>query len=239
MMSRLAFIFLASLLCAGLVNAQVAGSGTIVASGSIRGFQGSPFSADVISQHSRVLADGNRIDQETHGKLYRDSQGRTRMENENVLPTGKRYQHISIHDPQQRVTLSLDPNSRTARILHFPVPAMPTSLTSPPMPPEEERPRTSHTAEGLGHMTIEGIDAIGTRITRTIPANVIGNAQALVTVTETWRSPELNENLLVKISDPQNGDDVRKLVNIQRGEPDPTLFQIPPDYKILDTSPPQ
>ena len=96
----------------------------------------------------------------------------------------------------------------------------------------------SHISEPLGHMTIEGFDAIGTRWTHTTPANAIGNAQPLVSIREVWHSAELNTELVVKSSDPQNGETTRKLVNIQRGEPDPALFQVPADYTITDVPAP-
>ena len=117
--------------------------------------------------------------------MYRDSQGRTRTENEVLLPNGEKHEFISIHDPSQGVTISVDPSSKTARINHFPNPTERPTI-SPPAPPvpAAERPKQSHTSEQLGHMTIEGFDAIGTKMTHTIPANTIGNAQPLVSVTE-------------------------------------------------------
>jgi hypothetical protein len=42
------------------------------------GVQGAPFSAEVIDESEQFLADGNRIHRETHGRIFRDSQGRTR-----------------------------------------------------------------------------------------------------------------------------------------------------------------
>ena len=96
----------------------------------------------------------------------------------------------------------------------------------------------SHITEPLGNMTIEGFDANGTRWTHTTPANAIGNAQPLVSIREVWHSAELNTELVVKSSDPQNGETTRKLVNIQRGEPDPALFQVPADYTITDVPAP-
>lgn len=230
--------FVVLLVPGSVLTAQGAGSGPIVASGSIRGTEGRPFSADVIQQHSKVLADGNRIDQETHGKMYRDSHGRIRSENEVFFPSGERHQFISINDPSQAVTISLDPSRKTARINHHSIPGERPMPPPPPVPPQE-RPKQSHSSEQLGHMMIEGFDAIGTKWTNTTPADAIGNAQPLVSVTEMWRSPELNVELMVKNSDPQNGESVRKLVNIQRGEPDPSLFEVPADYTVTDVPAPR
>ena len=231
--------FVALLIPSSVLTAQVAGSGSMVAPGSIRGIEGKPFSADVINQLSRVLADGNRIDQETQGKMYRDSQGRIRGENEVFFSNGEKHLFISITDPSQGVTISLGPSRKTARINHHPIPGERPMPPPPPPPPVTAVPKQSHRSEQLGHMMIEGFDAVGTKWTDTVPANVIGNAQPLVSVTETWRSPELHEVLVVKNSDPQNGENVRKLVNIQRGEPDPALFQVPADYTVTDVPAPR
>src|ERR1035438_10269795 len=44
------------------------------------GVKNAPFSADVITESSHTLADGNRIRQTLNLKVYRDSEGRTRRE---------------------------------------------------------------------------------------------------------------------------------------------------------------
>ena len=59
--------------------------------------------------------------------------------------------------------------------------------------------------EKLPARNIEAVMAEGTRTTRTIPAGAIGNEQPLVTVTEEWRSPELQVLVLTRTSDPRTG----------------------------------
>jgi hypothetical protein len=44
------------------------------------GVKNAPFSADVITESSHTLADGNHIRQTVNAKAYRDSDGRTRRE---------------------------------------------------------------------------------------------------------------------------------------------------------------
>ena len=85
--------------------------------------------------------------------------------------------------------------------------------------------------ESLGTQVIEGVTAEGTRVTRTIPAGTIGNEKPLVITAETWRSAELQIVVLSKRSDPRFGETVYKLTDIRRGEPDPSLFQVPKDAK--------
>jgi hypothetical protein len=86
--------------------------------------------------------------------------------------------------------------------------------------------------ESLGKQTIEGVEAEGQRITVTIQAGKIGNERPIVTVNERWYSPELQTVVLSKNSDPRIGETTFKLINIDRNEPDPSLFQVPADYTV-------
>ena len=85
-------------------------------------------------------------------------------------------------------------------------------------------------SESLGTQTIEGVSAEGTRTTRTIPAGEIGNERPLEITSEVWTSPDLKMVVLSKRNDPRIGETVYKLTNIQRAEPDPSLFQVPSGF---------
>ncbi|HLJ26691.1 MAG TPA: hypothetical protein VKY85_08270 [Candidatus Angelobacter sp.] len=93
--------------------------------------------------------------------------------------------------------------------------------------------------ESLGTQVIEGITAEGKRDTRTIPAGAIGNEKPIVITSETWTSPELQEVVLSKRNDPRFGETVYKLTGITRGEPDPSLFQPPSNFKKDLPAPPK
>jgi hypothetical protein len=86
--------------------------------------------------------------------------------------------------------------------------------------------------EQLGTQTIEGVAAEGTRVTFTIAAGKIGNERPIVTVNERWYSQELQTVVLSKNSDPRMGETTYRLTNIDRSEPDPSLFQVPADYTV-------
>jgi hypothetical protein len=86
--------------------------------------------------------------------------------------------------------------------------------------------------EDLGTQTVNGIIATGTRVTHTIPANTIGNAQAIQIVREVWRSADLKVPVMVKTSDPRFGSEVIQLTNVNRAEPDASLFQTPANYTV-------
>jgi hypothetical protein len=84
--------------------------------------------------------------------------------------------------------------------------------------------------ESLGTQTIEGVSATGTRTVRTIPAGEIGNERPLEITSEVWTSPDLQTVVLSKRNDPRTGETVYKLTNLQRAEPDPSLFQVPSGF---------
>jgi hypothetical protein len=73
--------------------------------------KGAPYSAEVVIESVQVLADGNRIVRKTTGRVLRDSQGRTRRE-EDREPG--RVESISVSDPVAGASFSLDPESKVA-----------------------------------------------------------------------------------------------------------------------------
>jgi hypothetical protein len=91
-----------------------------------------------------------------------------------------------------------------------------------------------HTMERLGSKNIEGVVAEGTRNTTTWPVNSQGNDRPIVSTNENWRSAELKEFVLSTNNDPRNGENVTKLINISRAEPDPSLFEPPSGYTVVD-----
>jgi len=91
--------------------------------------------------------------------------------------------------------------------------------------------------EQLGTQTMEGVTVNGVRTTRTIPAGQIGNDRAITIVTEVWTSPDLQTIISSKRSDPRMGDQTFRLTNLQRAEPDPSLFSVPADFKIVEDGP--
>lgn len=98
-----------------------------------------------------------------------------------------------------------------------------------------EEPGNANT-ENLGTQTMEGVQVTGVRTTRTIAAGKIGNDRPINIVTEVWTSPELKTIVLSKRSDPRSGEQTFKLTNIQRGDPDPSLFAVPSDFKMTGSS---
>lgn len=91
------------------------------------------------------------------------------------------------------------------------------------------------TREDLGTQNVEGVTAQGLRNTHTIETGEIGNDRPIQTVDERWCSPELQLYVKTLHSDPRTGDETTRIVNIQRGEPDASLFHVPAAYSITES----
>lgn len=109
------------------------------------------------------------------------------------------------------------------------------------MPDQPEKPDVAlsgagspnETTEQLGTRMMEGVEAVGTKVTQVIPAGAIGNDKELVSTRETWFSPELKVVVMSVRNDPRFGQIRYTLNNIQVTEPDPSIFQPPAGYSVL------
>lgn len=88
--------------------------------------------------------------------------------------------------------------------------------------------------ESLGKQVIEGVEAEGTRSTVTIAAGEIGNERPIEIVSERWYSAELQTVVMTRHSDPRFGETTYKLTNINRTEPDHSLFELPAGYTLKE-----
>jgi hypothetical protein len=88
--------------------------------------------------------------------------------------------------------------------------------------------------EDLGTQTIEGVAANGTRTIFTIPAGQIGNEGPIDIVDERWFSKDLQVTVMTRHADPRSGETVYRLTNINRTEPDHSLFEVPSDYQVKE-----
>jgi hypothetical protein len=232
--------------------------------------KGAPYSATAVTEHTQVLADGNRITSKETSFQARDSEGRTRREvlaMMNFLPDNKREvlrKPIMISDPVSRRDYVLNLNDETARVMKHendrimigrnklestqnaldPARRVAIRVTRDPVAAgavgfaRHDEPGESK-QEDLGTQVIEGVACTGSRETRTIPAGAIGNERPIDIVSEIWTSPELKMVVLSKHSDPRFGENVYRLTDLNRAEPDPALFQLPSNYKIIENEIPR
>lgn len=204
---------------------------------------GAPFSATFSTQTTQALADGNKIQRSTTGSFARDSQGRTR--HDMTLPgigfwaaSGRTAPHVVfVNDAVAGAQYILEPDSKIARQVRSPHGMHnhggPRAFgQADPPPGGQGADQKNVVTTSLGTQTINGVQAEGTRYTRTIPAGAIGNQNPIVITTERWYSSDLQMVVLSKRSDPRTGETITQLTNIQRTEPDASLFQVPSDYTM-------
>jgi hypothetical protein len=204
---------------------------------------GAPYSAQAVTERTQILADGNSIHTTTTVNVYRDSQGRTRREQEigAIGPwaaQGTPRKVISITDPVAGFRCTLNPDRQEARQTPFRAHAGAWKGGGTAAKTARQRPENLNVkTESLGTQVIGGVTAEGTRTTRTIPAGQIGNQAPLVITIERWYSAELQTDVMRKEVNPQFGQTTFQLTNIARAEPDPALFQVPPNYTIKSGRP--
>ncbi|MFN0083782.1 MAG: hypothetical protein ACKVX9_00200 [Blastocatellia bacterium] len=198
--------------------------------------KGAPYSATAITETVQTLSDGSKLTRKKTDMLYRDSEGRTRREQQfdRVGPfpiEGEPHQVVSINDVASGQRFFLDPRKRVARKM---------SNADRPPPPFGPRPGfagNDRRTESLGKQVIDGIEAEGSRTTFSIPAGRIGNDRPLETISERWESTELQIVVLSKHSDPFAGVTVYRLTDLKREEPPRALFEIPSDYTLEENRP--
>ena len=210
----------------------------------IRGVNRVPYSADQVTVTTQTLADGTKITQRRFARVYQDSQGRKRYEyyRRGSESTGRddSLEGAYIFDPVAGVSYNLNARKHTAQREDerkrtapppAPTPGASANLTAArPLLPQPTR-------EDLGTQVIEGIEARGWRVIRTIPEGAQGNDQPIQVTEEVWSS-ENPPLLLMRITnDPRRGETVMRLTNLVFEEPPADLFQVPADYTVQELQP--
>ncbi|MFI5059406.1 MAG: hypothetical protein ACHQLQ_14630 [Candidatus Acidiferrales bacterium] len=212
--------------------------------------KGAPYSAKATSETTQTLADGTTIHRTTQSALYRDSQGRSRREVTlsgfgPLAGSGKTHTLVTIADPVAGAHYVVDDEHKVVHKMSFRTHGGNASGTmAAGVFPEkmkarmhEEEASGALKKESLGTQTINGVSAEGTRVTRTIAAGEIGNDRAIQVVSERWYSPELQIVVKSTRSDPRFGTTTYTVTNLQKTEPDASLFTIPAGYTVKEGGP--
>ena len=187
-----------------------------------------PYTARVVIADVETQADGTPVPSETNVFEARDSQGTTRRESF-LSDHPDHPASVTLYVPLHRLVIDLFPEQKTARVMTFPgtgpIPTHGLSLNA-----------VKTTTESLPGITIHGMYAEGSR-TRQVSPSGDGRPNVVIT-SEKWVSPELKIVIIDKYtSTGSSGDqmtwEIRKL---DRGEPNSALFEIPPDYKIVEAT---
>ena len=191
---------------------------------------GAPITLEEVEERTRTLPDGTTDTEILREKIYRNSSGRLRMEETIGDPSNKSLVLVYLIDPSPLSIVLLTPDKIAARLLP-PKNVDRAGLVLPSLLQELPPGNWEWKTENLGSRTIEGIAFEGTRVTRTAP-----EYPGTVAFDESWNSKELRLTGLA-FGSGLNWSYTAKIENVDRGEPDPSLFIIPSEYTVQDLSP--
>jgi hypothetical protein len=178
--------------------------------------------------------------QDSRGATYRKTQPEAP---DFAAPHSPAFFFVSVVDPSANVSISWNSAVKEATVFHMPEPVrtpgaqLAPQNVSPPSTPKPAPIQTGSRSEDLGEKATNGFEATGSRFIRVIPAGTAGNDRPLNIVEESWYSPELRVEVLHIVDDPRYGVTTTKLVKFERGEPDPSLFQVPDGFAVNEVYP--
>ena len=205
---------------------------------------GAPFSAEVTQEMTQVLKDGSAFQRKTTALIARDSEGRIRNERHQVVPASSTQDPallvIHLYDPTTRTSLLLNPFTHIAsqNILTRPPATVPPANWAQNEPANRRLPPNIR-EEDLGASDIDGIEAHGYRRTLTVSEKASGTGKPVNVVDEYWYSEELHLDLIRKHDDPRTGSQAITVTKLNVNEPPAELFEVPPEYKVVDVTPPE
>ena len=214
-----------------------------------------PFSATVKREDVTRLVDGNRIVRTSMNRLARDSQGRTRIERPfppmpGATPSAMPPSIVQISDPLTGEGFMLNIQMKTANVMpaNEPSPVLQAPIAAPPMLPQMGSVMLGFVMSGmisnatpaketsLGEKMIDGIRTVGRRANYIVAANVIGNEKPITMTLEQWFSPDLGMVMLSTQRSSAGIENTYKLEQLDRSEPDRSLFTVPADFTKADVT---
>jgi hypothetical protein len=204
---------------------------------SLSAVPGHPFSAQVVTTIKRIAEDGvpqtatvrDLVARDTRGSWYRESRisGVTGW----LSPYGVSAQ---VWNPEQQTLMELMMTSKTAVLYREEPPYIPAdkpgARPQPAVLKEQYGGNASTVREDLGDRKIDGVDVWGTRVTETFAAEVMGTEKPLTKVIEIWYSQELAMDMEIHVVNPVKGEKTIRIEQLDRHEPDQSLFQLPPGF---------
>ena len=194
---------------------------------------GQPFRAKIPVEITRQLPDGTTVAQKYYTLAARDSSGREYREARDVVAADSDREpplmRTIVYDPKASLITNCNPVRRVCQQTSF----NPTSHPADePVGPSSDG-KSVLTREDLGKKTIDGLEVIGTRETRTFSPGAFGNDKPVVVTKEIWYSPQLQFNLSVTRIDPRNGTQKLEVADLKLGEPGPEWFALPDGYRMV------
>ncbi len=193
-----------------------------------------PFTSTVTAEWTKILEDGSTWTVQNHRLVVRDGAGRIYQERRRLIPQGSQaepeLQRIEISDPATHKKYFCRPETHICEVADYRGPEL---AAAQPVGSEEDS-FGSLSREDLGKSLVNGVEAVGTRETRTLNPGAIGNDHTIAIVKEIWYAPQLGINVSVKRVDPRHGTQIINATEITQGEPDAKWFQVPAGYTVVD-----
>lgn len=197
---------------------------------SVRLVTGAPYSAMGTSETVVTAADGSRRVRHNTVRVWRDSDGRTRSEYELTSIGGRTPVEINsrltvIDDPAARERYVMRPDGKVIVVAIEPCRSAsdPDVTVGPPRP--ARLPLKVSPTVRLGERKVDGETLTGSRVEATIPAGAMGNERPVKMSAEQWYGKDLQVVVEATYKDPRTGETKYKLREIQRNEPDASLFR--------------
>lgn len=206
--------------------------------------KGSPFSATETTVHEQTLSDGTVIKSTVEVRLWRDSEGRMRAESALTSNGGQPGRVITVWNPLEGKTVTWVSINQTANFTS--ISQLPEAQLNSLVASLGSGPHSAFAANGSSQTTanlqteslpvemIGGLEATGTRTTQIVPAGTVNNDRDFTVTSESWVSAELKTTVRQMTSDPRTGTVTTELSNIDRSEPDATLFKQPVGANATD-----
>ena len=208
-----------------------------------------PYMAEFKTTLTKTLGDGSTITNQTTEVVAVDSEGR-RMTAKSIAPPSADQASVTsftVVDPMAHTRITWTSPGREAMVSAVPIPAasqsscgMATfSIGVMERPGKKTKaPKVKTTVEDLGTDRIQGVEARGRRTTTTTTlAGAKKKSVKQVSTFEEWRAmaPGLRGLLARELSDdPQQGKMTKELVKFRQAEPDPSIFQLPAGYEVVN-----
>jgi hypothetical protein len=196
-----------------------------------------PFSAVVITEWTRIMPDGSTALMKNHRTVARDSVGRVFQERRFFSPNGdKQTTQLSELDFEDPTLHQLTRCLVATHVCSVYKVSRPVTATQPMAPPKSAANGTQW--EDLGRKVVDSVEVLGSREVMTIGVGAMGNEKEQPVVKEFWYSPRLGINVTTKRFDPRaSAVQNFEVSNINQGEPDAQLFQIPSGYRVVAMDP--
>lgn len=217
------------------LHAPSGGTRLMVQSITVPPLTNAPFTATVSTTWVRRLDDGSTVTIQNHRIIARDNLGRIYQQRRYLYPEGdpreNRISQIEISDPQTHEIYFCHPIERRCELRGYFAPASPAPVI--PAGPLDGG-KAFLTRAPLGNDSVSGVETVGTRETTTLNSGTIGNDRSITIVKEFWYSPQLGINLIEKRQDPRVGTQTFTVSEINLGEPDAKLFEMPAGFRTID-----